>query len=49
MSVDIAVVDTAQKKNKIKLLNRKIEIEKEVTEKEIKNEIEVKLKDWHEC
>ena len=49
MSVDIAVVDTVQKWNKIKLLNRKIEIENEVTENEIKNEIYVKTKYWHEC
>ena len=34
---------------KVKLLNRKIEIENEVTENEIKNEIYVKTKYWHEC
>ena len=31
------------------LLNRKIEIENEVTENKIKNEIYVKTKYWHEC
>ena len=34
---------------KIKLLNRKIEMENEVTENEIKNEIKVQTKYWHEC
>ena len=47
MIFNIAVVDAAQKK--VKLLNRKIEIENEVTENEIKNEIYVKTKYWHEC
>ena len=40
---------STQQKNKKKLLNRKIEIENEVTENEIKNEIYVKTKYWHEC
>ena len=38
-----------KKIKKVKLLNRKIEIENEVTENEIKNEIYVKTKYWHEC
>jgi len=37
------------KKNKIKLLNRKIEGENEVKENLIKNEIKGKTKYWHEC
>ena len=41
MSVNIAVIDTVQKWNKIKLLYRKIEIENEVMDNEIKNEIKV--------
>ena len=36
MSVNIAVVDTVQKWNKIKLLYWKMEIEIEVTENELK-------------
>ena len=36
MSVHIAVVDTTQKGNEIKLLNRKIWIKNEVREMEIK-------------
>ena len=47
MSVDIAVVNTAIKV--IKLLNRKIEMENEVTENEINNEIKVQTEYWHEC
>ena len=42
MSVHIAVIDTTQKWNEIKLLNRKIEIENEV--KEMKLKIKLKLK-----
>ena len=46
MSVDIAVIDTVQKqnriKNKMKSLNRKIEIENEVMEK--KSNMKLKLK-----
>ena len=42
MSVDIAVIDTVQKLSKIMLLNRKIEIENEVPENEIKKKIKVK-------
>ena len=38
MSVDIAFVNAAQKRKKIKLLNRKIEIEKN------KRKIELKIK-----
>ena len=34
---------------KIKLLNRKIEMENEVTENEIHNEIKVQTEYWHEC
>ena len=49
MIFNIAVVDAAQKQRKVKILNRKIEIENEVTENEIKNEIYVKTKYWHEC
>ena len=49
MIFNIAVVNAAQKQKKVKLLNRKIEIENEVTENEIKNEIYVKTKYWHEC
>ena len=45
MSVDIAVVNTAQKWNRIKLLNRKIEMENEIME----NEIKVQTKNRHEC
>ena len=30
-------------------MNRKIEMENEVTENEIKNEIKVQTKYWHEC
>ena len=30
-------------------MNTKIEMENEVTENEIKNEIKVKTKFWHEC
>ena len=37
MSVDIAVVNTAQKQNRKKLLNRKKEIQNEAAENEIKN------------
>ena len=33
----------------MKLLNRKIEMENEVMEYEIKNEIKVQTKYWHEC
>ena len=33
----------------IKLLNRKIEMENEVTENEIRNEIKVQTKYWYEC
>ena len=50
-SVYIAVVNTKQK-NKIKLLNRKLVIENEVMENEIKNELKLKLKlkqYWHKC
>ena len=35
---------TQYKKNRIKLLNRKLEIENEVAENEIPNEIKLKLK-----
>ena len=49
MSVDIVVVNTAIKVCKIKLLNRKIEMENEVAENEIRNEIKVQTKYWHEC
>ena len=38
MSVDIAVVNTAIKVCKIKLLNRKIEMENEVKENEIRKQ-----------
>ena len=48
MSVYIAVIDTAQKM-KIKLLNRQIGIENLLTENDIKNEIKIKMKYWHEC
>ena len=41
MSVNIAAVNSAQKLNKIKYWNGKIEIENEVTENEVKNEIKV--------
>ena len=34
---------------KIKLLYTKIEMENEETENEIKNEIKVQRKYWHEC
>ena len=43
MSVNIAFNNTVQK-NRIKLLNRKLEIENEVAENEIPNEIKLKLK-----
>ena len=51
MIFNIEVVDAVQKTEikKVKLLNRKIEIKNEVTENEIKNEIYVKTKYWHEC
>ena len=49
MSVNIAAVNSAQKWDKIEYWNGKIEIENEVTENEIKNEIYVKTKYWHEC
>ena len=39
MSVHIAVVDTKQKGNEIKLLNRKIYIENEVKEMKLKMEL----------
>ena len=44
-------LSTQNKKNKIKLLNRKLVIENEVMENEIKNEIKVKVKTkyWHKC
>ena len=44
MSVDIAVGNTAQKWKKIKLLSRKIKIEKEATENKLKIKIKMKLK-----
>ena len=46
-NVYIAVVNT----KKSKLLNRKLAIENEVMENEIKNEIKVKVKTkyWHKC
>ena len=47
MSVNITVVDTVQKQNKTKLLYRKIEIEIEITETEIKNISSIKYQ--HEC
>ena len=47
MSVNIAVVNTAIKV--VNLLNTKIEMKNEVTENEIKNEIKVQTKYWHEC
>ena len=43
MRIDIAFNNTLQK-NKIKLLNRKLEIENEEAENEIQNEIKLKLK-----
>ena len=44
-------LSTQNKKNKIKLLNRKLVIENEVMENEIQNEIKVKVKTkyWHKC
>ena len=39
MSVHIAVVDTTQEGNEIKLLNRKIKIESKVPKSETKNEV----------
>ena len=39
----------SKKNYKIKLVNTKIEMENEVTENEIKNEIKVQTKCWHEC
>ena len=44
MGVNIAFNNTVRKKNRIKLLNRKLEIENEVAENEIPNEIKLKLK-----
>ena len=49
MSVNIAVVDTVQKQNKIKLLNREVKIENYVPENKTKNKVQVKTKYWHEC
>ena len=49
MSFDIAVVDTAQKKIKIKLLREKDRNRKCSNENEIKNEIKVESKYRHEC
>ena len=44
MGVNIAFNNTVRKKNRINLLNRKLEIENEVAENEIPNEIKLKLK-----
>ena len=49
MSVDIAVVNTALKWKKIKLLIGKIVIENEETENNIQDENKIKQKYWHEC
>ena len=48
MSVHIAVVVTTKKGNAIKLLNRKMQIENEVKEMELKIELK-KTKYWYEC
>ena len=42
-------MEYTQNKNKIKLLSRKIDIENEVMENEIRYEIRVKTKYWPEC